>query len=330
MALFRRHAEKGYDASAILLARLAWKVFFRHGFDIIHACNPPDLIFLAALPFRLLGKKFIFDQHDVNPELYEAKFSRRDMFWRLLKLVERLTFLLATTSIATNESYRNIAITRGGMKAERVHIVRSGPDLSVMKKLPENPALKKGRRYLVGYVGVMGDQEGIDLLLEAVNHLVHDFGRNDVQFMLAGSGPALENLKAMAVKLCVEESVEFLGRVPDQQLFELLSTADICVNPDRVNAMNDISTMNKIMEYMAFSKPIVQFDVREGRVSAQDASLYAAANDPTDFARCLISLLDDAALRADMGASGYKRVHRDLSWETQIPSLISAYTQALK
>jgi len=321
---------KEYLAALVHQTRLAWKVFFTHGFDVIHACNPPDLIFLVALPFKLLGKRFVFDHHDVNPELYEAKFGRRDFFWKVLCFMERRTFGMADVSIATNESYRAIAIERGGMKPDRVHVVRSGPDLSAIKIVPENPAMRNGRRFLIGYVGVMGEQEGIDLLLQAVHYVVHKLGRVDIQFTLAGSGPAVTMLKAMSKSLDVEEYVHFLGRVPDKDLFELLSTADVCVNPDRVNAMNDISTMNKIMEYMAFAKPIVQFDVREGRVSAEQASLYAAKNDPQDFARCIVELLADESRRKTMGEFGSKRVREELSWETQIPSLINAYVQTLK
>jgi glycosyltransferase involved in cell wall biosynthesis len=305
--------------------RLAWKIFFKHGFDVIQGCNPPDLIFLVALPFKLLGRKFIFDHHDINPELYEAKFGRRDFFWRMLKLVERLTFLTADVSIATNESYRAIAITRGKMDPGKVFVVRSGPDIDRIKPTLPNPACKKGRPFMVGYVGVMGEQEGIDLLLESVRHIVYDLGRTDIQFTLAGSGPSLETLKTLSKTLKVEDFVTFLGRVPDAELFELLSTADVCVNPDRVNPMNDLSTMNKIMEYMAFAKPIVQYDVTEGRYSAQKASLYAAKNDPVDFAACILQLIDNEDLRKEMGSFGRERVVNDLSWQTQISVLLNAY-----
>jgi glycosyltransferase involved in cell wall biosynthesis len=308
---------------------LAWKAFRNGGFDVIQGCNPPDLIFLVALPFKLLGRKFIFDHHDINPELYEAKFGRRDLFWRLLKLAERLTFLTADVSIATNESYRDIAVTRGGMPADKVYVVRSGPDVSRIKPAPPNEALRNGRRYLLGYVGVMGDQEGIDLLLESMRHIVHDLGRTDIQLTLAGSGPSLDGLKALKSQLKLDEYVTFLGRVPDADLFELLSTADVCVNPDRVNPMNDLSTMNKIMEYMAFEKPIVQYEVREGRFSAQDASLYAVKNDPVDFAARILDLLSDDARRDEMGRYGRERVVRDLCWQRQIPALLNAYLAAL-
>ena len=314
-----------YLSALVAETRLAWKIFFGAGFDVIHACNPPDLIFLVALPFKLLGRKFIFDHHDINPELYEAKFGRRDFFWRLLVLLEKLTFKLATISIATNDSYRRIAIERGGMKPESVFVVRSGPDVSRFKAMPAVPALRNGRRFLVGYVGVMGDQEGIDLLLATVDHLVHACNRCDIQFHLVGGGPSLESLKALCTRLGLDDYVTFAGRAPDKDLFEMLSTADVCVNPDRVNPMNDLSTMNKILEYMAMSKPIVQFDVSEGRISAGEASLYAAKNDPRDFAAKIVELLDDEARRAEMGRAGRERVMRVLSWQQQVPTLLAAY-----
>jgi glycosyltransferase involved in cell wall biosynthesis len=314
-----------YGAALFHETRLAWKVLARHGFDTVHACNPPDLIFLVALPFKLLGKRFIFDHHDINPELYEAKFGRRGPFWRLMCLMEWATFKAANVVISTNESYKRIAMTRGGKRAQDVFVVRSGPDLSRVKAVPVDPSLKNGRPYLVGYVGVMGEQEGLDLLLESVRHLVHDLGRRDIQFTLAGSGPRLEALQGMARELGVADWVTFLGRVPDGILFQLLSTADVCVNPDRVNAMNDKSTMNKILEYMALGKPIVQFEVTEGRISAGEASVYATANDPIDFATQIAGLLADPERRARMGEIGRHRVERELAWQYEVPKLIAAY-----
>jgi glycosyltransferase involved in cell wall biosynthesis len=314
-----------YGAALLYETRLAWTVMFRHGFDVIHACNPPDLIFLVALPFKLMGKKFVFDHHDINPELYEAKFNKRGVFWRLMLILERLTFASADVSIATNASYRDIAVSRGGMEPGRVFIVRSGPDLTRMQPVPPNPTLRKGRDYMVGYVGVMGEQEGIDLLLAAAAHLVLRLGRKDVQFCLVGGGPSLEYLKALAVRMGLAEYFTFLGRAPDRDLLEVLSTADVCVNPDRVNPMNDKSTMNKILEYMALGKPIVQFEVTEGRVSAGDASLYASANDPVDLAEKIATLLSDPDRRAAMGRIGKERVTRELSWQHQVPALLEAY-----
>jgi glycosyltransferase involved in cell wall biosynthesis len=304
---------------------LSWKVLFTRGFDVVHACNPPDLFFLIGGFFKLLGKKFVFDHHDINPELYEAKFGRRDFFWKLMVALERWTFKTADVSIATNESYRRIAIERGGMDPERVHVVRSGPSLERLRILPPDPPLRNGRKHLVGYVGVMGKQEGIDRLLQAVRAIVHDHGRHDIQFGLVGGGTSLEELKALAVRLQVEDYVTFAGRVPDAELLAMLNTADVCVNPDIANEMNDKSTMNKIMEYMALAKPIVQFDLTEGRFSAQEASAYAKRNDPADLAAKIIELIDDPARREEMGAFGRRRVENELEWRFEVPKLLAAY-----
>ncbi|WP_229487744.1 glycosyltransferase family 4 protein [Pseudoduganella lutea] len=291
-----------YSAALFHTFRLAWKVLFKRGFDVIHACNPPDLLFLIGGFFKLtMGKKFLFDHHDINPELYEAKFGRRDFFYKLMVLFERWSFKTSDVSIATNESYKRIAVERGGMDPDRCYVVRSGPKLDRLRVLPPVEALKKGKRYLVGYVGVMGAQEGIDLLLEAARHLIVDMGRKDVHFGLVGGGTSLDQMKALAVKMGIADYVTFTGRVPDQDLLEMLNTADVCVNPDVANDMNDKSTMNKIMEYMALGKPIVQFDLVEGKVSAQEASLYANKNDPVDMARKIAELLDDPERRARMG-----------------------------
>ncbi|HWH46494.1 MAG TPA: glycosyltransferase family 4 protein [Burkholderiales bacterium] len=304
---------------------LSWRVLFTRGFDVIHACNPPDLFFLIGAFFKLFGKKFVFDHHDLNPELYEAKFGRRDFFYRLMLALEHWTFRAADISIATNESYRRIAIDRGGMPADRVFVVRSGPSLERLKILPPENSLKCGRRFLVGYVGVMGKQEGIDYLLRAARYIVHDLGRTDVHFGLVGGGTSLEEMKAYAVELGVTEFVTFTGRVPDQDLLAMLNTADVCVNPDIANDMNDKSTMNKIMEYMALGKPIVQFDLVEGRYSAQQASLYAKRNDAVDLAAKIIELLDDPAQRARMGEFGRRRVADELEWRYEEPKLLAAY-----
>jgi glycosyltransferase involved in cell wall biosynthesis len=304
---------------------LALRVAFTRGFDAIHACNPPDLIFLVALPFKLFGKRFLFDHHDINPELYEAKFGRRDFFYRLLCAFERWTFRVADVSIATNESYRRIAIERGGKAPERVFVVRSGPSIHKMKVMPPVERWRFGKRHLVAYVGVMGQQEGIDLLLAAVRHLVVEKGRRDVHFTLVGAGTELPKLQALTHELALDEFVTFTGRVSDEVLLEVLNTADVCVNPDVVNEMNDKSTMNKIMEYMAVAKPIVQFELKEGRVSAGDASLYARPNDPVDLAERMLELLDDPARREAMGKLGRERVEKDLSWQRQVPVLLKAY-----
>ncbi len=316
-----------YGTALFHETRLAWKILRKHGFDTIHGCNPPDLVFLVAWQFRLLGKRYIFDHHDINPELYEAKFGKRGFFWRLMVLFERLNFRSADVVISTNRSYRQIAIERGKKKPEDIFVVRSGPDLNRLHVMPADPKWRNGRSAMVGYVGVMGDQEGIDLLLEAAREIVFDMGR-DVQFVLVGGGPALSGLKEMAAGLGLGDHVTFTGRAPDADLFSVLSSADVCVNPDRVNPMNDKSTMNKILEYMAFSKPIVQFEVTEGRYSAGDASLYAVPNDTRDLAQKIVSLLDDPERAAEMGRCGRDRVETELSWDYQVDALVAAYKRS--
>ncbi len=319
-----------YLAALFWQTLLAWRIFFTRGFDVIHACNPPDTIFLVALPFKLLfGKRFIFDHHDLNPELYEAKFAKRDVFYRLLCLLERWTFRLADVSIATNNSYRRVAIERGGKEPADVVVVRSGPSLERLRILPPQPELKRGRRYLVGYVGVMGNQEGIPYLLAAARHIIVDMGRKDIHFGLVGGGPELEGLKREAERMGIAEYVTFTGRVPDAELLAMLNTADLCVNPDEHNEMNDRSTMNKIMEYMALGKPIVQFDMTEGRFSAGEASVYAKPNDAADMAARIVALLDDPARRDAMGRLGRRRVETELAWPHEVPKLLGAYERAL-
>ncbi len=306
--------------------RLSWRVWRRHGFDVIHACNPPDLLFLVGGFFKLVARTgFVFDHHDVNPELYEAKFGRRDPLWWALVALEWLTFRVADVSLATNESYRRVAQERAGMKPEKVFVVRSGPILSQWPLRPAKPELRHGRRYLVGYGGVMGKQEGIDLLLQAVQYIVRELGRNDIHFGLVGSGTSWQAMRRLCTAMGLDEYVTFAGRVPQDELLDVLNTADVCVNPDVANAMNDISTMNKIMEYMALAKPIVQFDLKEGRYSAQDASLYAKRNDPVDLALKLVELIDDPERRLRMGAAGRARVEAELEWRHEAPKLLQAY-----
>jgi glycosyltransferase involved in cell wall biosynthesis len=305
---------------------LSFKVFRDRGFDVIHICNPPDLIFIVALLHKIAGgKKIIFDHHDATPELYEAKFGRRDLYWQLLTIAEKWTFRTADISIATNESYRRIAINRGAMKPERVFVVRSGPSLDRLTAMPADPTWRHGRRFMVGYVGVISKSEGLDLLLAAVDHIVRKRRRTDIQFVVVGSGPEWQTIVRMSIEMDLREYVTFTGRVDDSTLFAILSTADLCVNPDRVTPMTDISTMNKIMEYMAFAKPIVQFDVTEGRFSASKSSLYARTNDPVDFAEKIVTLIDDEQLRATMGAFGLRRVRESLAWHHEEPQLLAAY-----
>ncbi|MBL7738937.1 MAG: glycosyltransferase family 4 protein [Chitinophagaceae bacterium] len=307
---------------------LSWKIYFRKRFHVIQGCNPPDLIFIVAWFFKLFGVKYVFDHHDINPELYIAKYNKKGMFYRFLLWAERLTFMSANYSIATNESYREIAINRGKMPPEKVTVVRSGPKLDRLKLTPGNEQYKKGRKYLVGYVGVIGEQEGIDLLLESAKHIIQQ--RQDVQFAIVGGGTDVEKLKKLSEEMGLTEYVDFYGRVDDATLVDVLNTADVCVNPDKPTVMNNLSTMNKIMEYMALKKAIVQYDLKEGRVSALKASLYATNTDTKDFAEKITWLLDNEKARKEMGEYGYHRIITELSWDYEKTKLVNFYKQVLK
>jgi len=307
---------------------LSWKIFFRKRFHVIQGCNPPDLIFLVAWFFKIFGVKYVFDHHDINPELYIAKYNKKGMFYKFLLWAERLTFMTANYSIATNESYREIAITRGKMDPGKVTVVRSGPKLDRLKITAGNETYKKGRKYLVGYVGVIGEQEGLDLLLESAKFITET--RQDVQFAIVGGGTDLENIKKLAADMGLRDYVDFYGRVDDTTLVDVLNTADVCVNPDKPTVMNNLSTMNKIMEYMALKKAIVQYDLKEGRVSAQQASLYAANDDTRDFATKITWLLDNEKARKEMGEYGYQRILNELSWDYEKNKLIDFYKKVFR
>lgn len=321
-----------YSTALLYEFRLLCKIFKRHGIqDVIHVCNPPDLLFIPSLPFIAFTRcKLIFDHHDINPELWIAKFGNKNLGYRLILLFERLTYFFASHSIATNESYKEIAIHRGKMRPGKVTIVRSGPDLSKLSVGLPKPEIKNGFKYLVGYIGVMGKQEGIDLLLKSVDYIVHQVGRKDIRFCIMGGGPALDDMRALCKQMHLDNFVEFPGRVPDSFLADVLNTADVCVNPDVPSEMNDKSTMNKIMEYMAFGKPIVQYTLKEGMFSAGKASLYAKNTDPKDFAEKILWLLEHPEEASEMGKFGRKRVESELSWDFEKPKLIGAYQKTLK
>jgi glycosyltransferase involved in cell wall biosynthesis len=299
--------------------------------DVIQACNPPDLLFLVAVPFVLFGgSRFVFDHHDACPELMEAKgHTPESIAVRLSYLLERVTFRLASVSIATNESYKQIAIDRGHMEPKDVFVVRSAPTLERFARARPSRRLHFDHAYLVAYVGVMGIQDGVDNLIDAAGHLVEELGHTDVQFTLAGADTEFDRLSERVRELGLGKHVCLLGRVSDDELGELLASADVCINPDVYDRMNDISTMNKIMEYMALSKPIVQFDFAEGRVSAGDASLYVERNDARALAKGIAELLHDEPRRARMGEIGRQRLEHELAWEYQVPTLLAAYASAL-
>jgi glycosyltransferase involved in cell wall biosynthesis len=308
----------------------SWWIYLRRGFHVIQGCNPPDDIFLVALPFKLFGVKYIFDHHDANPELYFSKYERHDFFYRAQIWLERLTFHFSDVVMSTNSSYKDIAVRRGGLAPEDVFVVRNGPDLETFKPVAPKLDLKHGKRYLVGYVGTMSTQEGLDILLNVADHIKR-VGRTDVHFTCVGGGPGLATLRQMVKDKNLSDTVEFTGRVSEAELLDVLSTADVCVNPDKPCEMNDISTMIKIMEYMALGKPIVQFDLKEGRFSAQEASLYSSNhNQVADFADNILWLLDHPEERKRMGEFGRRRVEKELAWEHSVENLIAAYSKVAK
>jgi glycosyltransferase involved in cell wall biosynthesis len=308
----------------------SWWIYLRRGFHIIQGCNPPDDIFLVAVPFKLLGVKYIFDHHDTNPELYLSKFERRGFFYKTQVWLEKLTFHFSDVVMSTNNSYKDIAVRRGGLASEDVFVVRNGPDLEAFKPAPSKPDLKYGKRYLIGYVGTMSTQEGLEILLDVADYIKR-VGRTDVHFTCVGGGPGLATLRQMVEDKNLADSVNFTGRISETELLDVLSTADVCVNPDKPCEMNDISTMIKIMEYMALAKPIVQFDLKEGRFSAQEASLYSSNhNQVAHFADNILWLLDHPEERKRMGEFGRRRVEKELAWEHSVENLIAAYAKAAK
>lgn len=315
---------KEYTSALREELRLAKLIYKEIGFDVIHGCNPPDDIYMVAKHFKKYGVKYVFDHHDICPELFEAKFGKTSgpLYFSQIWL-ERQTYKHCTFAFVTNESYKKIAIKRGNMPPEKVIVLRSGPKLERMKIIPPVESIKRGYKYMVGYVGVIGQQEGVEYLLEAANYIKEH--ENNVFWGIVGGGPHLEALKQQAHEMGLDDCVEFTGRVPDQQLLDYLNTADVCVNSDTYNSMNDKSTMNKILEYMALGKPIVQFDLTEGRYSAQKASVYAKNNDAEDMAKKIIELLKHPEKRKAMGEYGRNRVVNELSWEHTSKALLDGY-----
>jgi glycosyltransferase involved in cell wall biosynthesis len=320
---------KEYGTALWQSLRIAWRLDRERPFDVIQACNPPDLLFLVALPFKLRGARFVFDQHDLVPELFRSRFGAGGPLLWATELLEKATFRLADHVISTNESYRSVALGRGRVPRERTTVVRSAPDLSRFVPVAPDPALRRGRPFLACYLGVMGPQDGVDYALRALASLRDDLGRTDIQAAFLGHGDAWDDLVALAHELGLDDCVEFTGRVSDEDLARYLSTADVCLAPDPRNALNDVSTMNKIVEYMAMSRPLVSFDLIEARVSAGDAAVYATPNDEREFARLVAELLDDPERRARMGALGRQRVEQELSWEHSRRHLLEAYESLL-
>jgi glycosyltransferase involved in cell wall biosynthesis len=295
-------------------------------FAVIQACNPPDIFWPIALAFRLERTKFVFDHHDLCPELFLSRFEHPPALpFKGLLWLERRTFRTARHVISTNESYRQIAIERGGKSPGDVTVVRTGPNPDRLKRGPADEELKRGRKHLVAYIGVMGPQDGVDIAVRAAGIIVREFGRDDIAFTLIGSGDSYDELVALRDELNLQGHVEFTGRAPDELVIKIMSTASAGLSPDPKNPLNDVSTMNKTMEYMAFELPVVAFDLRETRVSAQDAAVYATPNDVHEYAKALVGLLDDEAARAQLGKLGRARVEDDLAWSHQERAYLGVY-----
>ncbi len=296
------------------------------GFDIIHACNPPETFWLLGWFWRVFGKRFLFDHHDLSPEMYAAKFEREGgLMYRGLLFLERMTFKTADVVITTNESHKKIAQDRGGMAAEDVYVVRSGPDVSRFKVYDPDPSWKNGKPFAIVYLGEMCKQDGVDHLVRAVKILREDLGRDDVQSVFVGGGPEQPLLKEYADEQGVGDICTFTGRVSDEDLCRILSSADVAVDPDPKTDWSDKSTMNKIMEYMFFGLPIVSYDLTEHRVSAQDAAIYAESNSEAALAQEVAKLLDDPETRKRMSEYGSNRVREKLVWQHSVPPLLTAY-----
>jgi glycosyltransferase involved in cell wall biosynthesis len=319
-----------YTYSWFMAAALTLRALRYEGFDAIQACNPPDTYFALALPFKLLGKRFVFDHHDLAPEMYMSRFGRSDGFvLRCLFALERATFWAADYVISTNESFREVALTRGRKDPSAVTVVRNGPALERMRRRAPRHELKQGKRFLCCWLGVVGPLAGIDLALRAARHLVYEMGRRDCHFTFIGAGECLDDLQRLARDLGLEGWVTFTGWAEDDVWFDYLSTADIGLHPNPKDPKNDVSTMIKAMEYMAFELPIVAFDLRETRASAGDAAAYATPNDFVAYATLIAQLLDDPERRAEMGRVGRRRIEQGLSWDHQKARYVEVYERLL-
>jgi glycosyltransferase involved in cell wall biosynthesis len=296
-------------------------------FDVMQACNPPDIFWPLARMLRALdGTKFVFDHHDLSPELYESRFPEgAKLPYKGLRALERTTHRTADHVISTNDSYRDIAIHRSGKAAAEVTVVRTGPDPERLKRGPADPELRRGRKFLAAYIGVMGPQDGVDIVLRAADIVVHQLHREDIAFTLMGKGDCFDDLIALRDKLGLGGHVEFTGRAPDELVTRVLSTADVGLSPDPKNPLNDLSTMNKSMEYMAFELPVLAFDLRETRVSTGDAAVYVQPNDVHDYATALVQLMDDPAKRSRLGRLGRVRVEEELAWSHQQRAYLDVY-----
>jgi glycosyltransferase involved in cell wall biosynthesis len=316
-----------YAYSFLATARLVFRARRQGRFDVLQACNPPDVFWpIARWLRRRDGSRFVFDHHDLCPELYDSRFPQgHHLPRRGLLALEKATFHAADHVIATNASYAEIALRRGGKDPEDVTVVRTGPDPERLRSRAAVPALRRGRRHLVAYIGVMGPQDGVDLAVKAAAHIVHDLGRGDVSFTFMGAGDCYDDIVALRDAVGLQDHVELPGRVPDDTVVDVLSTAEVGLSPDPKNPLNDVSTMNKTLEYMAFGMPVVAFDLKETRVSADGAASYVRSGDVPAYARAIVELLDDVNKREEMGRAGRLRIEQELGWPHQRDAYLGVY-----
>jgi glycosyltransferase involved in cell wall biosynthesis len=309
---------------------LSLKVRRRHGFDVLQACNPPDTYWVVAALYRPFGVRFVYDQHDLNPEVFVSRFGSpkgvvQKLQYRMLLWLERMTYRCAHHVISTNESYRHVALTRGLKSTDDVTVVRSGPDTSRMRPVVPLPELRGGREHLICYLGIMGPQDGVDVALRALSVLVHDMGRRDIRLALLGFGDCFDELRQLAHELLLHDYVTFTGRADAKMISEYLSSSEVGVSPDPLNPLNDVSTMNKTMEYMAYALPVVAFDLKETRVSAESAAVYVEPGDVEGFAKAIAELIDDPERRAKMAEVARARAAAVLDWEPQRRAYVGTF-----
>ena len=316
-----------YAYSFLATAALVLRARRMGKFDVLQACNPPDIFWpIARLLRRIDGSRFVFDHHDLCPELYDSRFPDGSALPRRgLIALEKATFRTADHVVATNSSYAKIAVRRGGKDPGDVTVVRTGPDQDRLRRKPPIPALRRGRDHLVGYIGVMGPQDGVDLAVRAAAHVVHDLGRENVAFTFMGGGDCYDQVVALRDELGLQDYLELPGRVSDETVFDVLSTAVVGLSPDPKNPLNDVSTMNKTLEYMAFELPVVAFDLKETRVSAEEAACYVESGDVPAYARAIVNLLDDDDKREVMGKAGRVRIEQELGWSYQRDAYLGVY-----
>ncbi|MDX3000069.1 glycosyltransferase family 4 protein [Kribbella solani] len=318
-----------YAYSFLLTLRLVFRARKAGRFQVLQACNPPDIFWPIAMLLRWLDRtRFVFDHHDLCPELFQSRFGGTGSLpYKGLRFLERMTHRQADHVISTNDSYRRIAITRSGKANHDVTVVRTGPDPDKLRRGVPDESLRRGHRYLVTYIGVMGPQDGVDIVVRAADHIVNNLHRTDIAFTLMGAGDSFDDVIALRDRLGLGEYVEFTGRVPDETVRAVMSTADLGLSPDPKNPLNDVSTMNKTMEYLAFELPVVAFDLIETKVSAEDAAVYVEPNDVARYGQAIVDLLDDEMRRRRMAKLGRSRVEQVLAWKHQQKAYLGVYDQ---